>query len=367
MKKLLALVLALVMTMSLVTISNAAFKDADKIDYDEAVEVMNAVGVLVGDEKGNFNAKDNLTREQAAKIISYLLLGNKTAEALVGAAKFTDVAATRWSAGFVDYCASTGVVAGNGNGTFAPAGQLTGFQFAKMLLVALGYDAKIEGFTGTDWQINVSKVANQVGLFNGLSISGTAALTREQAAQMCLNTIKAPLVQYSNKGGNVSVNGAVIEIGASKAEYVTTTLAKEQRISDRTLTNTTTTLNGGYTVEFGEKYYPTLELKGNETDAFGRPAHTWLNNNKKIGSYVEDDLKVAEYTTEVTGKELFELLGKNAVENYDLTVYIDGIADSTVNPLVFNASKIAKTYKLGVGGTGDVVATASTGLVNFAF
>ena len=36
MKKLLALVLALVMSMSLVTISNAAFKDADKIDYRKA-------------------------------------------------------------------------------------------------------------------------------------------------------------------------------------------------------------------------------------------------------------------------------------------------------------------------------------------
>ena len=60
MKKLLALVLALVMSMSLVTISNAAFKDADKIDNKEAVEVMNAAGVLIGDENGNFNAKANL-------------------------------------------------------------------------------------------------------------------------------------------------------------------------------------------------------------------------------------------------------------------------------------------------------------------
>jgi len=321
MKKLLALVLALVMSMSLVTISNAAFKDADKIDYDEAVEVMNAIGVLVGDEKGNFNAKENLTREQAAKIISYLLLGNKTAAALVGAAKFTDVAATRWSAGFVDYCASTGVVAGNGDGTFAPAGQLTGFQFAKMLLVALGYDAKIEGFTGTDWQINVSKVANQVGLFNGLSISGTAVLTREQAAQMCLNTLKAPLVQYSNKGGNISVNGAVIEIGASKAEYVTTTLAKEQRISQKTLTNTTT-VNGGYTVEFGEKYYDKLQLKNNESDDFGRPAHTWLYDNEKVGTYAETvDF---EYTAAVTGKELYNAIGKTAVDDYDFSVFVDG-------------------------------------------
>ena len=351
MKKLLALVLALVMTMSLVTISNAAFKDADKIDYDEAVEVMNAIGVLVGDEKGNFNAKENLTREQAAKIISYLLLGNKTAEALVGAAKFTDVAATRWSAGFVDYCASTGVVAGNGDGTFAPAGQLTGFQFAKMLLVALGYDAKIEGFTGTDWQINVSKVANQVGLFNGLSISGTAVLTREQAAQMCLNTLKAPLVEYSNKGGSLSVNGATIEIGASKAQYVTTTLAKEQRISDRTLTNTGLNTTGGYTVEFGEKYYPALELK-NDSDDFDRPAHQWLHNNKKIGSYVDYDLMVAEYTVAIDGKDLYEKLGSSIIKEYDVTYYVDGQVNTTIK-----ASNMIKTNTIDYATTGKGVLT----------
>ena len=329
MKKLLALVLALVMSMSLVTISNAAFKDADKIDYKEAVDVMNAVGVFIGDEKGNFNAKENLTREQAAKIIAYLELGSKAADALVGGATFTDVASTRWSAGFVDYCASTGVVAGNGNGTFAPAGQLTGFQFAKMLLVALGYDANIEGFTGTDWQINVSKVANQVGLFNGLSISGTAVLTREQGAQMCLNTLKAPLVEYTNKGGNITINGTVIGIGASNAQYVTTTLAREQRISDRTLTNTDTNTKGGYTVEFGEKYYPALELK-TDSDDFDRPAHQWLHNNKKIGSYVDYDLMVAEYTPAIDGKELYEKLGSSIIKEYTTTYYVDGQVNDTI-------------------------------------
>ena len=149
MKKLLALVLALVMSMSLVTISNAAFKDADKIDYKEAVDVMNAVGVFVGDEKGNFNAKENLTREQAAKIIAYLELGSKAADALAGGATFTDVASTRWSAGFVGYCAQAGVVNGVGNSKFDPAGQLTALQFGKMLLVELGYDAKAAGMVGS--------------------------------------------------------------------------------------------------------------------------------------------------------------------------------------------------------------------------
>ena len=82
MKKLLALVLALVMSMSLVTISNAAFKDADKISNKEAVDVMAAVGVLAGYDNGEFGATDTLTRAQACKIIAYLDLGGKTADAI---------------------------------------------------------------------------------------------------------------------------------------------------------------------------------------------------------------------------------------------------------------------------------------------
>ena len=339
MKKLLALVLALVMSMSLVTISNAAFKDADKIDYDEAVEVMNAIGVLVGDEKGNFNAKDNLTRAQAAKIISYLLLGNKTAEALAGSGKFTDVAKTSWFAGFVDYCASTGVVNGVGDGKFDPNGQLTGYQFAKMLLVALGYDAKIEGFTGADWQINVSKRADQADLFDGLDISGNAALTREQAAQMCLNTLKSPLVEYSNKGGNLTINGATINIGASNAEYKTSST----KIADQTIyANKLNSSAGEYIVEFAEQYYSDLVLKSGEADDFGRPAHTWLLNNQKVGTYAE--AVDYEYTTAVTGKELYNALGKNTVEKYAFSVFVDGAEDDSLAKAIAKDNKDDLTF-----------------------
>ena len=48
MKKFLSLVLALVMTMSLVTVSAGAkdFADSDKITYVEAVDVLSTLGVL---------------------------------------------------------------------------------------------------------------------------------------------------------------------------------------------------------------------------------------------------------------------------------------------------------------------------------
>ena len=300
MKKLLALVLALVMTMALAVTSNAAFKDADSIDCKEAVDVMNAVGVFIGDEKGNFNAKDNLTREQAAKIIAYLELGEKAADALVGSATFTDVAATRWSAGFVSYCAQAGVVAGY-DGKFDPAGQLTALQFGKMLLVEIGYDAKAAGMVGTDWAINTSKLLATTGLMKGIDGSVNQVLTREKAAQMCLNALKTPTVEYATKGSNITVNGAEINFGASTPTYVRNTVAKDQTISQEQLTNST-----DYTVELGEKLYKKLVLKSTE-DAFGRPTHTWTFENKKVGEYIEDaDLT---YTTSVKLGTIYSDLG----------------------------------------------------------
>ena len=335
MKKLLALVLALVMSMSLVTISNAAFKDADKIDYKEAVDVMNAVGVFVGDEKGNFNAKENLTREQAAKIIAYLELGSKAADALVGGATFTDVASTRWSAGFVGYCAQAGVVNGVGDSKFDPAGQLTALQFGKMLLVELGYDAKAAGMVGADWAINTSKLMAKAKLMDGIDGSVNQVLTREKAAQMCLNALKTPTVEYATKGSNITVNGAEINFGASTPTYVTNTLAKYQTISKDKLTN-----SDEYTIELGEKLYTKLVLK-DTTDAFGRPTRTWTFENKKVGEYTKDaDL---EYTAGVKYKDIYSDLGLTETAKTS-AYYVDGVEKANVN-----ISKSAST-KFGNNG-----------------
>ena len=337
MKKLLALVLALVMSMSLVTISNAAFKDADSIDYKEAVDVMNAVGVFIGDEKGNFNAKENLTREQAAKIIAYLELGEKAADALVGSATFTDVAATRWSAGFVSYCAQAGVVAGY-DGKFDPAGQLTALQFGKMLLVEIGYDAKAAGMVGTDWAINTSKLLATTGLMNGIDGSVNQVLTREKAAQMTLNALKTPTVEYATKGSNITVNGAEINFGASTPTYVTNTIAKEQTISKDKLTN-----SGEYTIELGEKLYKKLVLS-DTTDAFGRPTRTWTFENKKVGEYVKDaDL---EYTAGTDYEVVYADLGltKSAkITEY----YVDG---KTTTPAAASVTKNDDDHEFGANG-----------------
>lgn len=79
---------------------------------------------------------------------------------------------------------------------------------------------------------------------------------------------------------------------ASEPTYVTNTIAKQQTISDATLTN-----NGGYTIELGEKLYTKLKLSSGAMDDFGRPIHIWTNDTKKIGEYAEDE--DAKYTDSV--------------------------------------------------------------------
>ena len=342
MKKLLALVLALVMSMSLVTISNAAFKDADKIDYKEAVDVMNAVGVFIGDEKGNFNAKENLTREQAAKIIAYLELGSKAADALVGGATFTDVASSRWSAGFVGYCAQAGIVSGVGDSKFDPAGQLTALQFGKMLLVELGYDAKAEGMVGTDWAINTSKLMAGTKLMDGISGSVNQVLTREKAAQMCLNALEAPMVTYDTKGSTITVDGTKINFGASVAKYETSTVAKDQNISKEKLTS------GEYTVELGEKLYKDLK-KNSTTDAFERPATEWMLKAKSIGTYA--DAADLSYTATVEIGTIYSDLGlSKGIDDSKVTYYEDGRNLSS-----FWTQDIVKGSKVEKGGNGTLL------------
>ena len=357
MKKFLSLVLALVMTMSLVTVSAGAkdFGDSDDLSgeqYEEAVNVMSEMGIIDGYSDGDFRPQGTLTRQAAAKIIACMMLGKTTAESLgTSAAPFKDVPAGSSFAGYIAFCVERGLISGYADGTFRPTGTLTGFAFLKMLLGALGYDQSIEGYTGTNWTVNVAGRAYEIGLTDGnADFLGSKACTREEAALYAVNTLQATLVEYKDKGSSVTINGAVITTGASDPTYVTSSIYNQATSINKDKDNA----SGDYTVEFAERYQPDL-AKDPDTDPFGRPSYTWSWKSKDIGTYVDYSLMVAEYTTEVEGGDVYSAIGSTAAD-YDLTYVQDGV-EMSKNDTKTQASYIAKKNDDTMGDTGNGVLT----------
>ena len=361
MKKFLSLVLALVMTMSLVTVSAGAKDFGDSADlsgeaYEEAVNVMSEMGIIDGYSDGDFRPQGTLTRQAAAKIIACMMLGKTTAESLgTQAAPFKDVPAGSSFAGYIAFCVERGLISGYADGTFRPTGTLTGFAFLKMLLGALGYDQSIEGYTGTNWTVNVAGRAYEIGLTAGNDeFVGSRACTREEAALYAVNTLKSTLVEYKDKGSSIIINGVEIAQGASEPTYVTSSIYNQATSINDDKDNA----SGDYTVEFAERYQTDLRLDA-ETDDFGRPARNWSWKNREIGTYVDYSQMIAEYTTKVTGDELYSLLTRNTVIKYGVDVVIDGEYEQpTGAPSVwFTKNAINRNNDAGVGGTGNGVLT----------
>ena len=355
MKKFLSLVLALVMTMSLVTVSAGAkdFTDSTKINYDEAVAVMSAVKVIDGYTDGSFNPSNTLTRGAAAKIICNLILGPTTASALVAdAAPYSDVPTNHTFAGYIAYCQKTGIISGYADGTFKPANSLTGYAFMKMLLGALGYKAEQEGYTGANWSIQVAKRALNVGLNDDLvgSFNGVKAVTREEACLYAFNTLKATMVEYE-KNSTVTVGNITIK---------DTSTAKEMTNTGKTDGN----IDKDGKMQFAEKYFTDLKKFG-ATDDFSRPATQWKIKAEEVGKYT--DTPDLTYTKAVKAGDIYKDLALGStIDKKDVTVYINGekAEDASVALKKGSDSKIGKDY---LTKNGNTYSTAKNGVLTEVF
>ena len=313
MKKFLSLVLALVMTMSLVTVSAGAkdFSDDDSITYQEAVDVISEIGVVDGYPGGDFKPTDVLTRGAAAKIICNLILGPTTASALsASSAPFKDVPVSNTFAGYITYCAQEKIINGYSDGTFRPTATLSGNAFMKMLLGALGYDSSVEGYTGSNWSVAVIKQAVGIGLDDGNDVFvGSKAVTREEAALYAFNMLQATMVEYDAKT-SVDINGATVTIAGDKAKEVENTSRTDGYIDDDNK------------MQFAERYFTDLRLTTDTTDDFGRPANTWRFKGVEVGTFAKT--ADATYTADVKLGQIYSDLGMSDKDER-AEVYVDGV------------------------------------------
>ena len=344
----LALSAAMIVGMMVMGASAAGYQDVDASnDHQEAIEVLQAVGIMSGvDNEGNFNPDGSVTRNQMAVIMAHLL--NLDYDYYRGTNPFTDV--PEWAAPYVAACAAEGVVSGIGNGQYGGDNTVTAAQAALMIMKALGYFQYNEDF-GSDWQVATVRQASYINLFDNINANAESALTRGQVAQLVLNGLLSDMVVFTGDVGTTATIGdSTIHIGY-RAEYTSKTSSAAKY---NTLVGGTSDIAGNnqYYIQLGEELYDGKLVMKADADVFGRPATSWTYDKKDIGTYVNYDLMVSEYTTKVEGGDVYNDIGSEAA-SYDLTYWVDGEQLSSAAALE-QAKQIAKknTEKMSNSGNG---------------
>ena len=268
-KKVLALVLAVVMIMGTVAVASAKdYKDVKNTDsYADAIDVLSNLNILDGYKDGNFKPEGTLTRAEAAKLIAVVNNAKTTGKIKSGEEisalyentqnYFVDCNDS-WARPLINYCRIMGLADGMTATTYEPQRTLTGVQWLKLMLTTLGFDTAKEGYTGTGWDVNVLNRANEIGLTAGLpkEWKGIKEITRGEAAQILFNALTKYLVEYGQKIKNYT------NPTRNDKFYNAAFVSNEQvEKSDKMLGNTL-----GLTIT--AKY-----------DVFGRPGTMWADNN----------------------------------------------------------------------------------------
>lgn len=333
-KKVLALVLAIATLLSFATVASAKtadFADAKDVKNTEAVDVLSYIKVLEGYPADNtFKPAKNITREEAAKIIA--IFANKSTDIsslYTSANPFADMKG-RWGESYVAYGYRAGIIAGKNATSFVPKANVKGTEFLKMVLVVLGYDQNKEGLVGSSWAVNTLELAKAKKLLAGLGkdFNPNAALTRDEAAQIMLNALKAEKVVYGQTITNLTWN--------AKTGYWMTT---------NTAANAVYVSPNGAVNNYEHKLLAAdFNLTLTETqDKWGRPTHTWNKGTATIGEYVDSDKLVKSYYTAVTECDIANDVGFKTEKIYP--VFANG-----QTPVKYNVQATDTVAKLGAQG-----------------
>ncbi len=342
MKKILSLVLALTLVLSTMSMAFAdtAFPDIDADDDQlaEAAGLLNSLGVLAGDENGNYNPEDPLTREAMAKVVVHLL--GYTEDDYKGYGnEFTD-AQNMWSTDVIGLAADEGIVKGYGNGIFAPKENVTYLQAAIMLIRALGYtDASLNNGVDAFDAGKYRAKALQLGLFDGVATAWNEPATRGDLAIMSYNNLENDLVVVDAEGKAEVVTEV---IPGNPATIVNKTLLSETAtvkvmdIDKDDVANASTDISM-YIYQNVEAYYVELE------DEDGEEYDSIIYVNKSNSKTVTDKVETATGTTEITTKD-----SNDKVIEYDVDattkVFYNG-AETTLDKISIVGKTATIVYK----------------------
>lgn len=196
--RLCAAVLAAALVCSLCLPASAAasssFEDISNETVAVNADILRLMGVVNGVGGNRFNPDATLTRAEFCVMVTNFIQRGDEVGRYASRTIFSDVTGGHWARGYINLMATPAadgnvMIAGVGNGSFAPSQKVTVAQAVTVLLRVLGYTNKETGFL---WPQSYMELAASIGLTDQVSNDPGLVLTRAQTAQLFVNALSCP-------------------------------------------------------------------------------------------------------------------------------------------------------------------------------
>lgn len=201
-KRLLLLFICLVTLLTLISTVTAA----EVTDKDDAVKLLGVLGIMNGDEKGNLNLENNVTRAQFSKMLVTASPYKDNIPATAISTGFSDVEATHWAAPYVRVASTNKWIYGYSDGSFEPEANIKLEEAATMLLRVLGYTASDVTGVYPDGQLALYE---SLDLSKGISAKKGDIVTRNDCLYLFVNLLNA-----KTKAGQTYAQTLGLSLGA---------------------------------------------------------------------------------------------------------------------------------------------------------
>lgn len=280
--------------------------------YEEPVQVLSALEIMVGDENGLFRLDDTIIRSEVAKLAIHTMGLEDAAESSKGQTVFYDVPTDHWANGYINLAVAHGIIEGDGDGNFRPNDPITYAEAMTIMVQATGYSVSAEEAGG--YPYGYITVGTSNGLAKNVQGSAREEISRGNVAFLTTNALEVPLMEKTGFGSNERYE---ITDKTLLKDRLNVTKGKGQVTAVENTSITGSSKLGENQVEIDEKLFETAY---NMNDLLGYNIEYYLREDK-AGSQIILGMPIKSQNSDlVISSDLFSKLtkknGNDAVEYF---------------------------------------------------
>lgn len=169
--------------------------------YEEPVQVLNSLKIMIGDDNGTFRLDDTIVRSEVAKMAVHAMGMEGLAESSKGHADFKDVSEDHWANGYIHVATSLGLIVGDGDGNFRPNDEITYAEAMTIFVRATGYEPSAASKGG--YPNGYMTVGSSAGLSDNVQCAASSPISRGNVAFLTENALEAKLMEQTGFGSNI--------------------------------------------------------------------------------------------------------------------------------------------------------------------